>query len=163
MTEQAYTSRQVIAITGVTHRQLTYWRKTGLILPSHLTPGGHARYSFTDLVAIKATIQLIAAGVSLQRLRKSIAALLQLLPAIKTPLSEITLVATGDVVLIFHQGTAFEALSGQEWILPIAQLQRNIEQLAPIAGNNSRTQVDLFPELAIDDDKPQHHNLVKAV
>ena len=162
MTEQAYTSRQVIAITGVTHRQLTYWRKTGLILPSHLTPGGHARYSFTDLVAIKATMQLIAAGVSLQRLRKSIAALIQLLPEIKTPLTELSLVATGDVVLMFHQGAAFEALSGQEWIVPIAQLQRNIELQTPLAGSEERKQSDLFPELILDNET-QHNMLDKAV
>ena len=161
MTEQAYTSRQVIAITGVTHRQLTYWRKTGLIHPSHYTPGGHARYSFTDLVAIKATMQLIAAGVSLQRLRNSIATLIQLLPDIKTPLTELSLVATGDVVLIFHQGAAFEALSGQEWILPIAQLQRNIELQMPVTVSEERKQEDLFPELSIAD--PWLNNLGKAV
>ena len=162
MTEQAYTSRQVIAITGVTHRQLTYWRKTGLILPSHLTPGGHARYSFTDLVAIKTTMQLIAAGVSLQRLRKSITALIQLLPDIKTPLTELSLVATGDVVLMFHQGAAFEALSGQEWILPIAQLQRNIELQTPLVDSEESKQVDLFSELTIDNET-QHNMLDKAV
>ena len=161
MSEQAFTSKQVIAITGVTHRQLTYWRQTGLIVPSFLTPGGHARYSFTDLVAIKAARQLIDAGVSVQRLRKSIAALQELLPAIKTPLSELSLVATGDVMLIFHQGTAFEALSGQEWILPIAQLQRNIEQQTQTVDDKSHNQTDLFPELLHDEAQEQNHR--KAV
>lgn len=162
MTEQAYTSRQAIAITGVTHRQLTYWRKTGLIVPSHHTPGGHARYSFTDLVAIKAAKQLIDAGVSVQRLRKSITALTRLLPHLDTPLSELSLVATGDVVLIFHQGAAFEAVSGQEWILPIAQLQRKLEQQTRVGGNDNNKQTDLFPELSNNDELRQK-SLKKAV
>jgi DNA-binding transcriptional MerR regulator len=160
MTEQAYTSRQVIAITGVTNRQLAYWRKTGLILPSKFTPGGHARYSFTDIIAVKAAKQLIDAGVSVQRLRKSIVALTRLLPNLNTPLSELSLVATGDVVLIFHQGAAFEALSGQEWILPIAQLQRNIEQRVKADDNDRQT--ELFPELT-EEHSPQQPNIQKAV
>lgn len=162
MTEQAYTSRQAIAITGVTHRQLAYWRKTGLIVPSHQTAGGHARYSFTDLIAIKAAKQLIDAGVSVQRLRKSIAALTQLLPNLNTPLTELSLVATGDVVLIFHQGAAFEAISGQEWILPIAQLQRKLEQQTRTGIDDRAKQVDLFPELS-NNDELQQKSLKKAV
>jgi len=160
MTEQAYTSRQVIAITGVTNRQLAYWRKTGLILPSQFTPGGHARYSFTDIIAVKAAKQLIDAGVSVQRLRKSITALTRLLPNLHTPLSELSLVATGDVVLIFHQGTAFEALSGQEWILPIAQLQRNIAQR--MKTDDDDLQTELFPELT-EEHATQQSNIQKAV
>ena len=162
MTEQAYSSKQVIAITGVTHRQLAYWRKTGLIVPSHHTRGGHARYSFTDIIAIKAAKQLIDAGVSVQRLRKSISALTRLLPELNTPLTELSLVATGDVVLIFHQGTAFEALTGQEWILPIAQLQRNIDKQIHSIRDDSDKQTDLFPELSIQDDR-QQNNLKQAV
>lgn len=162
MTRQSYTSRQAIAITEVTHRQLAYWRKTGLVVPSHQTQGGHARYSFTDLVAIKAAKQLIDAGVSVQRLRKSIQALTQLLPNLNTPLTELSLVATGDVVLIFHQGAAFEALSGQEWILPIAQLQRNIERQIPNTNSDRHKQRDLFPELATETGF-QHRSLKKVV
>ena len=36
--------------------------------------------------------------------------------------------ATGDVVLAFQDGTAFEAVSGQEWIFEVAQFQREIEE-----------------------------------
>ena len=162
MTDQAYTSRQAIAITGVTHRQLAYWRKTGLVIPSYQTRGGHARYSFTDLVAIKAAKQLIDAGISVQRLRRSITALTRLLPNLNKPLTELSLVATGDVVLIFHQGAAFEALSGQEWILPIAQLQRDIERHILNVSSDAGKQTDLFPELATETEF-QQSNLKKAV
>jgi len=129
MAEAGFTNRQVIQITGVTPRQLTYWRQTGLVSPSGTTPGGHARYAFQDLVALKTAKRLIDAGVSVQRIRKAIASLVQFLPRVDRPLTELSLVATGDVVLVFHQGVAFEALSGQEWILQVADVEREAERV----------------------------------
>lgn len=125
MNEMTFTSRQVIAICRLSQRQLSYWRRTALVTPSGYRPGGHAHYSFADLVIIRTIKQLIDAGVSLQRIRKSIARLQQFLPTLGRPLTELTLVATGDVILVLYEGTAFEALSGQEWIFPIADLLRN--------------------------------------
>jgi DNA-binding transcriptional MerR regulator len=91
------------------------------------TPGGHGRYTFEDLVALKAAKRLIDAGVSVQRIRKSIRALRRILPTVRRPLAELVLVATGDVVLAFRDGTAFDAVSGQEWIFEVAQLRREVE------------------------------------
>ncbi len=129
MGEEGFTNRQVIKITGVTQRQLSYWRRTELVVPSDLTSGGHARYAFTALVALKTAKRLIDAGVSVQRLRKIIQALIAFLPTIERPLEDVSLVATGDVVLAFHGGAAFEALSGQEWVFPISELVRIAEQV----------------------------------
>ena len=102
--------------------------QTDLIAPSVQTPGGHGRYTFEDLVALKAAKRLIDAGVSVQRIRKSIRTLRRILPTVRRPLAELILVATGDVVLAFRDGTAFEAVSGQEWIFEVAQFQREIEE-----------------------------------
>jgi hypothetical protein len=46
---------------------------------------------------------------------------------VRRPLSELTLVATGDVVLAFHAGSAIDAVSGQEWVFEIAQFQRELD------------------------------------
>ena len=143
--DTVFTSRQASKITGLTQRQLAYWRKSGVVSPSHLTPGGHARYTFTDLIALTTAKRLLDNGVSLQKIRGSITSLLQFLPALHTPLSELSLVAAGDVVLAVHAGSTFEAVSGQAWIFPIAELQREIEPLArrpdapPLQG-------ELFPD-----------------
>jgi hypothetical protein len=80
------------------------------------------------LVALKAAKRLIDSGVSVQRIRKSIRALRGLLPTVQRPLAELVLVATGDVVLAFRNGTAFDAVSGQEWVFEVAQFQREIEE-----------------------------------
>jgi DNA-binding transcriptional MerR regulator len=124
---ERFRTRDVIEILGISRRQLQYWAQTRLVVPSTQTPGGHARYTFQDLVALKAAKRLIDAGVSVQRIRKSIAALQRILPTVRRPLAELVLVATGDVVLAFRDGAVFDAVSGQEWVFEVAQLKREVE------------------------------------
>jgi hypothetical protein len=82
-------------------------------------------------VALRAAKQLIDAGVSVQGIRKSIGSLQRMLPTVRRPLSELVLVATGDLVLVLRDGSAFEAISGQEWILEVSRFEREIgERLA---------------------------------
>jgi DNA-binding transcriptional MerR regulator len=126
-TRDLYRVGDVAKIIGISRRQLQYWDETDLVRPVSRTPGGHARYAFEDLVALKTAKRLIDAGVSVQRIRKSIRALRDILPAVERPLAEVVLVATGDVVLAFKDGTAFDAVSGQEWVFEIAQLQREVD------------------------------------
>lgn len=126
--ESLFSSSQICTIAGISRRQLQYWDKSGLVNPSHKTGGGHGRYTFSDLISIRAAKKLIDAGISVQRIRKSLGQLKQILPTIKRPLEELTLVATGDVILVFYEDAAFEALSGQEWILDIADIQREVDK-----------------------------------
>ena len=121
-------SREVREIVGLTRRQMQYWDQTGLIRAGQRTRGGHSRYTFEDLVAYKTAKKLLDAGVSLQRIRKVLVRLRDILPTIKKPLVELTLVATGDVVLVFYENTAFEAITGQEWLLDIADVQRDVDR-----------------------------------
>lgn len=121
-----FKTSEVVELLDLSRRQLQYWAKTGLVVPSAQTPGGHHRYDFNDLVALKATRRLIDAGVSVQKIRKSVGALRALLPQVGRPLSELVLVATGDVVLVFHDETVFEAISGQEWVFPVAAFEREV-------------------------------------
>jgi DNA-binding transcriptional MerR regulator len=129
VTQDSFSRQQAAAITGLSTRQLGYWRKTGLVVPAALTPGGHARYTFTDLIALRAAKRLLDANISLQRVRKCLQSLTHFLPTADQPLVELSLVVTGDVVLVFHGERAFDALTGQEWVFPIAELAKEVEQL----------------------------------
>lgn len=129
MADQWFTTHQAAAITGLSQRQLQYWRKTYLITPSQLTPGGHARYSFADLIALRAAKRLIEADVSVQRIRRCIGTLTSFLPEVKQPLNELSVVVTGDVVLVLHGESAFDALTGQNWVMPVAELARDAERI----------------------------------
>lgn len=128
VTNTGFTSQQAADLTGASLRQLRYWRQTGLLFPSEKTPGGHARYNFQDLIVLRAVMQLVTSGVSLQRVRRSVQALKHYLPSVGQPLTSLTLVATGDVVLALQEGAAFEALSGQEWIMEVASFEQQVER-----------------------------------
>jgi len=148
MSEAGFACQQVMAITGLSRRQLSYWRKTGLVAPHKHTRGGHARYIFADLLILKTAKKLIDAGISVQRIRKSIIALTHFLPSCTTPLTELSLVATGDVILVLHRETAFEALTGQEWIYPVAELAREAEICR---GLVTPKQAELFVETNLNE------------
>jgi DNA-binding transcriptional MerR regulator len=63
---------------GISYRQLDYWARTGLAVPSvrDATGSGSQRlYSFRDIVVLKVVKRLLDAGVSLQNIRKAIDAL----------------------------------------------------------------------------------------
>ena len=92
-----FRTRDVIQILGISRRQLQYWAQTGLVKPAAQTAGGHGRYTFEDLVSLKTAKRLIDAGVSVQRIRKSITALKRILPTVRSPLAELALVATGSL------------------------------------------------------------------
>lgn len=110
------------------------------------TRGGHARYSFIDLISLKTASRLIDAGVSVQRIRQCLQSLSRFLPNIDTPLQELSLVATGDVVLVLRSGAAFDALTGQEWILQVADLEREARLL--LSNREVPQQRELFSDPA---------------
>lgn len=143
MAEQGFSSRQVCRITGLTARQLQYWQRTGLLSPAQRTAGGHARYGFADLIVLKSAKRLLDAGISLQRIRRCLQTLKSFLPEAKAPLRELSLVVTGDIILALHHGSAFDALTGQEWILPVADILEEIESMQ-LGGEYRPVQWELF-------------------
>jgi len=66
--QRQFTTNEVIALTGLTGRQLQWWDERGLITPEHQ---GHRRiYSWDQLVTAAVIRQLRRRGFSLQRVRK---------------------------------------------------------------------------------------------
>src|SRR5882672_4783014 len=64
----------------ITYRQLDYWARTGLVVPSVRDASGSGTqrlYSFRDIVVLKVVKRLLNAGVSLQNIRKAIETLRQ--------------------------------------------------------------------------------------
>lgn len=147
-----YRTKEVVELLGISRRQLQYWAQTDLVVPSAKTPGGHHRYSFADLVALKAAKRLIDAGVSVQRIRSSIQSLRRALPGIDHPLSELVLVATGDVVLVFRGDSVFEAISGQEWVFEVARFERELAARGP--GDTSRPASRRSESRSAEDESP---------
>ena len=69
--QRQFSSNDVIALTGITARQLQWWDERGVVVPSR---EGHRRvYSWEELVTVAVICQLRRRGFSLQRMRKVIA------------------------------------------------------------------------------------------
>ena len=68
--QREFTSNDVIALTGITARQLQWWDERGIVAPSRQ---GHRRiYTGEELVTVAVICQLRRRGFSLQRMRKVI-------------------------------------------------------------------------------------------
>ena len=60
---------------GITYRQLDYWARTGLVVPSirgAAGSGSQRLYSFKDVLVLKVVKRLLDAGVSLQNIRVAV-------------------------------------------------------------------------------------------
>src|SRR5438874_10918026 len=60
---------------GITYRQLDYWARTGLVVPSVRGASGSGSqrlYSFKDVLVLKVVKRLLDAGVSLQNIRLAV-------------------------------------------------------------------------------------------
>src|SRR5258707_2619490 len=68
--QEHFTSREVVALTGITLRQLQWWDERRIVIPARQ---GHRRlYSTEDLAEVAVICELRRKGFSLQRVRKVI-------------------------------------------------------------------------------------------
>jgi DNA-binding transcriptional MerR regulator len=73
-----YRGPTACAAAGITYRQLDYWARTELVVPSIRSASGSGTqrlYSFKDILVLKVVKRLLDAGVSLQNIRTAIDAL----------------------------------------------------------------------------------------
>src|SRR5882762_2939409 len=66
--QEPFTSRDVVALTGITPRQLQWWDERRIVVPAR--EGRRRLYSMEDLAEIAVICQLRQRGFSLQRVRK---------------------------------------------------------------------------------------------
>lgn len=71
---QGYGVREVQRVVGVTYRQLDYWARTELVVPSIRDAGGSGTqrlYSFQDILKLRIIKSLLDTGVTLQKIRRA--------------------------------------------------------------------------------------------
>jgi DNA-binding transcriptional MerR regulator len=93
-----YRGPTACAAAGITYRQLDYWARTGLVVPSvrdAAGSGSHRLYSFRDVLVLRVVKKLLDAGVSLQNIR---AAIEHLRIRGVDDLAQITLISDGSTV-----------------------------------------------------------------
>ena len=87
-------------VAGITYRQLDYWARTDLVVPSIRTASGSGSqrlYSFRDILVLKLVKRLLDTGISLQQIRVAVD---QLHSAGITDLAQTTLMSDGASVYL---------------------------------------------------------------
>ena len=70
-----YRGPTACSAAGITYRQLDYWARTGLVVPtirSATGSGSQRLYSFKDILVLKIVKRLLDTGVSLQNIRVAV-------------------------------------------------------------------------------------------
>lgn len=134
---EAFNSRQALALTEISQRQLVYWDEQGIVRPS-LNPasgrGSRRLYSYLDLLALKTVCQLKSEGLSLQKIRRCVAYLRRHKPNVSQPLSFFELIVCGDTVVIAEDEQQYlDVLKrpGQtaiKHVVDVAMLNRQLEE-----------------------------------
>ena len=109
---ELYSIRDVSRILAVQESRLRYWTQTGFVGPT-VRKGGRFYYTFNDLIAVKAAKDLLATGMSLQRVRKNVEALKQALPGDTHPTTKLRVCCDGETIVALADDIAFQPIGGQ--------------------------------------------------
>jgi len=93
-----YRGPTACTVAGITYRQLDYWARTGLVVPSVRPAAGSGSqrlYSFRDILLLKVVKRLLDTGVSLQNIRLAVT---HLRDTGEAELTDITLMSDGTTV-----------------------------------------------------------------
>src|SRR5262249_35645144 len=142
------------AVAGISYRQLDYWARTSLVVPSVRDASGSGTqrlYSFRDIVVLKVVKRLLDAGVSLQNIRKAIETLRE---GGEEDLATMTLISDGTTVYECRSAEeVVDLLQGGQGVFGIAiggafkEIQGTLADLP--AGSTAEA-----PEVAGDADTP---------
>ena len=108
-----YPTRLVRRITKATGNQLKYWVRIGLVTPEKR--GKTFFYSFKDIIKLRLLIKLKENGLSLQKIKKGIKELSEMLPATDDPLFKLVIYTDGIDMIVIEKGKYFSAMTRQHY------------------------------------------------
>ena len=106
-----YRSRDVAQLLGLAEPEVRRYAREGLV-PARRGARGEWRFSFQDLVLLRAAADLTRARIPAARLRRALRRLRQQLPADRS-LAAVHVSAHGDQVVVRDGGTAWQPETGQ--------------------------------------------------
>jgi DNA-binding transcriptional MerR regulator len=156
--EEGFRGPQVCNLVGITYRQLDYWARTGLMVPSvqeATGSGSRRRYSYRDVVQLKVIKQLLEAGISLRAARRAVECIRDSNGA---ELSECSLVMVGASSLLVQSGDAvLDLLKGGQGVLNVlslgpleAEIRSAMDRMTPETDGATQTESqDLALEMGL--------------
>jgi DNA-binding transcriptional MerR regulator len=103
--EDGYSAKRAAEIAGIAYRQLDYWARTDLVRPSLARAtgsGSRRRYSYRDLLELRAVKSLLDAGIRLELVREVFTYLTQHLDE---DVTRVNLVISGSSVMVRTDAT----------------------------------------------------------
>lgn len=110
-TMTGYTAREVAEILGLSVGQIRSYARSGLLSPRRGTRNEY-RFSFQDIVVLRAASELLKARVHPRKVRRALQRLRHQLPSGR-PLTAVHITADGDRVMVRDQDTVWDPDSGQ--------------------------------------------------
>ena len=149
-----YRGPTACTVAGISYRQLDYWARTGLLVPSirPATGSGSQRlYSFRDILILRIVKNLLDTGVSLQNVR---AAVEHLSDRGATDLAQITLMSDGaSIYECRSKDEVFDLLRGGQGVFGIAvgQVFHEVEGSLSMLPGISPDGTAIIPDGAVDE------------
>ncbi len=145
---------------GITYRQIDYWARTGLVVPSlaAATGSGSRRYySYTNLLELKVVKRLLDAGIKLDKVRAIFEYMRQ---ELKEDISRASLVIDGDSVLCPRSETELinvlvkgQGVRGQRVlnVLPLSTLEQEVDAAIVVELQTSDEAIEPVDEEEVDE------------
>lgn len=151
-----FSPREVLKLLGLTPARLRSLDKAHIVSPSAMRNGRRA-YTFQDLIALRATHDLLARHVRVKDVAQAIGALRRALPRVTRPLQELRIVSDGRKVVVQAEDGVFEPVSGQMVLDFRVEGLRNevVRVLRPdTPGSRARSAYDLYMRASGLDEDP---------
>ena len=107
-----YTAAEAARLLGLKPSRLRYWARTRFIAPSGGLPG-RRRYTFEDLISLRAAKGLLDLGVPLRRMRAPVEALRASLPTLARPVTELRVTQRAGALVVTDEAGTFDPVTGQ--------------------------------------------------
>jgi tetratricopeptide (TPR) repeat protein len=132
-----YRTRDVARMLGLSQAQVRSYARAGFVRATR-GPRGELRFSFQDLVLLRAASGLLAARLPPRRVRRALARLREQLPAGRS-LAGVRVSAEGDRVVVRDGGAVWQPESGQALLdFPVADLAAKVAPLLRRTGSEGR-------------------------
>jgi DNA-binding transcriptional MerR regulator len=160
-----FTPKEVCKLLGLKPARLRALDKSGIVSPSGQREGKRV-YTFQDLIALRATHDLLAQHVKIRDVAKAIGALRSSLPRVTRPLQELRIVGDGRRVVVRADGGAFEPVSGQMVLdFQVNTLREDVVRvLRPRASRElAKTAYELYTQASGLDEDPATFDEAEAL
>lgn len=160
-----FSKQEVAKLLSLSESRLRSLERAGIVAPSGFK-GRAKAYTFQDLIALRATRELLAKHVTLRDVARAIGALRQTLPKVTRPLQELRIVSDGQRIVVRSSDGSFEPISGQMVLdFEVTALREDVVRvLRPRTTRaRARTAYDLYCRASALDEDPQCFDEAEAL